>query len=589
MLINRQILYFKHSSDNSDIAGMSYKAIRPFGMDDADFNSILNFFKKIVDETKVEGLRYSDDTLMKYNLNHFCLNGGTLLFKVIEATKMPGSGVPELYGFFTPLSDVRTMWLSIDKMCYLLAAETPGSAKDGAIDYDVLSEYDSNTIHGVKSYYRTSLENMMKDLLSSPFPINVALTASPDEFFPQGVKFYSNGMTSEKTDSTLKEVEIEFDKKKIRYSIGKCNQSLKHAHLVSIPHDDELKGGFLKLKKKNDGTSKAIRQWNYEYTNNGEQQSDNCDFITIDKSFEYSPVGDTFNAYIGNIGVNAEKLPRVEGARLVSKVATLEPEIVEAPPQKMQKTSNAAANPVAAVTPKADKYGKPDKLNKQKEEAVKKVVESSAIETNDEETTAVGVQQKAAVKPKPEKTVKAPKAEKVEKAAKASKPAKPSKPPKAGVKVHPLLQQAQERRDEEARTARAERTAPIPPPPRPERSFGENPSRSKFGQKVHPLIQQAQDNSDNSNGGRTDMPPRPESRPSGDPGRPTRSKFAPKPHYSSRQEQEDLKHQADLKHNDEPPLNDDNNVVQAEINNTHENKTESRPAPLPRYAPPQEK
>ncbi|MCL1789079.1 MAG: hypothetical protein FWG33_01845 [Oscillospiraceae bacterium] len=564
MLINRQIIYLKHSPDNSDIEGTPYKAIRPIGMADADFNSILNFFKKIVDETKVDGLRYSDDTLMKFNLNHFCLSGGTVLFKVVESVKMPGSGVPELYGFFTPVSDVRTMWLEIGKMCYLLASEIPGGVKDGAIDYEELSAYDSNSVHGVKSYYRTSLETMVKDLFSSPFPINAALTSMPDEFYPQGVKFYSNGTNSEKTDSTLKEVGIEFDNKKIRYTIGKCNQSLKSALLVSVPHDDEIKGGFLKLKKKGEGSAKAIRQWCYDYTHNGQQQSDNCDFIVLDKAFEYSPVGDTFNAYIGNIGTNAERLPRVEGARLVSKVATLEPEVVETP--KDPEISKAKEMPA--------KISKPVKAKKEPAPDISKTP-SAVAEPETQHKTQTEVKPVKSVKP-----VKQPKPEKQSKPEKQPKPAKPSKPPKPGVKVHPLLQQAQERREEESAAARSQKSAPVPVPPRQGNS-DDRPSRSKFGQKVHPLLQQAQDNASGfetkPRGDAPPPPPRPEPRPGGEPGRPMRSKFGPKPQYAPRPEEE-------------TPKSTENSVMQPETNGNDDAMiSESRPAPLPRYAPPQKK
>ena len=62
MLINRQIFYLKHSSDNADVEGLPYRAIHPVGMDEADLVTMLNFFRKIVDETKIDGLRYSDNT-----------------------------------------------------------------------------------------------------------------------------------------------------------------------------------------------------------------------------------------------------------------------------------------------------------------------------------------------------------------------------------------------------------------------------------------------------------------------------------------------------------------------------------------------
>lgn len=524
MLIKREIFYIKHSSDNADIEGIPHRAIRPPGMGDDDYNTMLNFFRKIVDETKVDGLRYSDDTLMKNNLNLFCLSGGTLLFKIVESVKHPGSGIPELYGFYTPMSGVRAMWLEIDKMCYMLTSEVPGSNKDsvdGMIDYEVLSTYDADSVHGVKAFYRTALENMVKDLMSQPFPINAALTSAPDELYPQGVKFYSNGMNAEKTDSTLKEVEIEFDDKKIRYNIGKCSQPMKDAILISVPYEDERKGGFLK-RVKGENSAKAVRQWWYYYTQNGAEQKEICDFVVLDKAFEYSPIEDTFNAYTGKFGVNAERLPRVEGARLVSKVAMLEPE--EVPKQEIPKPEPPkvkAKAPVFAPEPQKEEIRREDKPQEIKREEVSK--------------------QPKLPKLKPIIEIK-PKAEKSEKPAKPEKSEKPPKPlkTKPGMKVHPLLQQAEEHRlaeaaeiasrtrgseketdahhhhhhySESARPARSRfgtpssgtggddggngtspvRKPPPPPPPPPTAGSG-RPARSKFGPKAHPLLRQAEEN-----------------------------------------------------------------------------------------------
>ena len=136
--VNRDIVYLKYSPDSKTIEGLTnYTAVRPDLMSDADFQSVINFFRKIVDETKTDGARYVNEVLMTNNINHFCLKGGTVLFKVVETQY--GSGIPELYGFYTLLSSVRTMWIEIDKLCYLLAAETPGSAENGSIDYDMLT------------------------------------------------------------------------------------------------------------------------------------------------------------------------------------------------------------------------------------------------------------------------------------------------------------------------------------------------------------------------------------------------------------------------------------------------------------------
>ncbi|MCL1881432.1 MAG: hypothetical protein FWF76_04570, partial [Oscillospiraceae bacterium] len=400
-LINREILHFKHApnvTQERELEGLpNYEAIRPASLtNDDDFSCILNFFRKIIDETKLDGVKYANTSLLKHHIGHFCLNSGTVLFKIVE--KKRGSGVAELYGYFTPLSEARTMWLDISKLFYQLTVEMPGSAQNAPFDYEKLQALSVNDIKNAQPIYRSSMENMLSELQNSAFPMNAVLSSLPESFYPSGVKVFPNGMVLEKTDGVQKEVLLSFDDAQISTHMKECNEPLKSASLASVPYvdDDKKSGGLFKLKKNDKTTAKAINQWYYKYTTDGQAQQQNCDFIKLNKPLEYSPVSDTFAAYTGRLGANADVLPVVESATVyvppASETKAMVVTSVGTPPplQKQSTPELSSAPPPKPTLPSSPKAVKPPKPSKpEKKKPVGKVHPLLAQAEEREEATTV--------------------------------------------------------------------------------------------------------------------------------------------------------------------------------------------------------
>ncbi|MDR0221980.1 MAG: hypothetical protein LBI38_00360 [Oscillospiraceae bacterium] len=363
--INREIIYFKYSPQKSvsaaskepEYEGLDLYAIsRPEGIDEADFATLLNFFRRIDGEYKFDGARYANETLTSNNLHFFCLNSGAAMFKITESAGTPGNGQAELFGFFIALSDVRTAWLYIDKLCYMLAGEEPGKAQSGTIEEDMVSGLDANSVKELPPVFRSSLMELAGRLAVVNFPESFALTCLPESFFPDGVKVYENGFMPVKTDGSAKEKTIEFDDALLARLSGECKEPLKSAVIISVSNDDEenvaevKKGGFFGKFKKNQQSQrevKAVNQWRYDFISNLQRQSENCDFIRLNAPVEYSPIMDTFKAYVGIVPGSKEdklipvsKIPSanifIPGARRRPSVASMEapPSVasMEAPP-----------------------------------------------------------------------------------------------------------------------------------------------------------------------------------------------------------------------------------------------------------------
>ncbi|MCL2754749.1 MAG: hypothetical protein FWD35_03395, partial [Oscillospiraceae bacterium] len=454
MILNRDILHIRRGDgEYTPLEGLpTYEAVRPATMNDDDFNSMLNFFRKIIDETRYDGARYANISLMRYHMGNFCLAGGTVLFKVIEKKK--GSGVPELYGFYTELSNARSMWLEIEKLCYLLTLEQPGSVESGEIDYAYLNSLGVNHVQNAQPIYRSNLEKMAKDFQSSSYPVSGILTCLPSEFYPNGVKRYDNGMHVEKTDAVIKKITLEFNEAQIREKIAECTQPLQGAVLVSIPYEDEdsKKGGLFGGKKKKAANERVINQWHYRYVDGAAQKEENCDFIKLDKPFEYSPLIDTFNSYIGKFGTNVDPLPDVDSAGIpqpkppASEMPTATPGMPAA-----GGTPSAAAPPA----PGNIRAVRPPKPTKQKSPPPPPI---AAAPAGAAPVAPPPPQHSAAMPVAPPPT------------------GKKGKPPP---KVHPLLDSANERA-----------AAPAPPKRQPQR-HAPPPKPKRFEGKVHPLLESA--------------------------------------------------------------------------------------------------
>jgi hypothetical protein len=504
--INRDILYIKQSPASKGVEGLvGYEAVRPAGISDDDFSSMMNFFKKIIDETKLDGARYADKVLLRHNINLFCLKSGTVLFKIVECPKMYGCGVPELYGFFTPIDRVRAMWIEIDKLCYLLASEVPGTTKEEILDPDMLTYLDVDDIDDAQPVYKKAFQEMLGGFLKSPYPVSAALSGIPDEFYPRGVKLYKNGMDIEKTDGVSKEIEIEFDENQINNAIERCTEPLKSALLVSMPHEDEIETVSKKkqsLFKKKGGdyvrpVGRAIRQWCYDYIHNGEHNSENCDFIVLDKAFEYSPVTDTFNAHIGKVGDMVDKLPEINSARIKSddlpppapvqaKVPKVKPKptpptaAVTAPPVQPQ-PAPAPAAPKVAPQPAPQAAPAPAPAPVAPKTAPAPVAPQPAPQAAGMASQAAQPAPAPAAAPTPvaPKTAPAPVA-----AQPAPQPAPTQTPPTAPRAAQPPQQPQQPQQSPPS--GRSKFGVP------PQKQAGP-PQKSKFGGgKVHPLLEQAQ-------------------------------------------------------------------------------------------------
>ncbi|MCL1831819.1 MAG: hypothetical protein FWG45_02775, partial [Oscillospiraceae bacterium] len=464
-LFNRDILRFKHTPGKK-LPGVgdtptlrNYEAQRPSAISDDDFNAMLNFFRKIIDETKMDGTKFAPPTLMRHHIGHFCLSGGTVLFKIVD--KMPGAAVPELYGFYTPLADVRTMWLEIESLCYLLTMEVPGSTKNEAVDYDTLSRLNVNDINA-QPIYKEKLEGMARAFAASAYPVSGVLTCLPSEFYPTGVKLYENGMIAEKTDNAIKEIILELNEQQVQQELLNCPVPLKGAILVSVPFVDEdaKKGGLFGKKHKDEAGKKAINQWYYKYVLNSQQQDDICDFIKLDKPFEYSSVSDTFAQLTGKFGDNALVLPEIDTASIYAppKAPKMPPAPTGAPPMGGVPGGQAAPAPMNAP-PKRGKVPPPPPMMQPMGQAAPPHMNAPPI---------------------------APKPAKAPPPVKAPTPPKAAKPQKKGkdVKVHPLLAQAEERSTTPSRPVGRGSAAPRPPV--------QPPKKREFG-KVHPLLEAAEE------------------------------------------------------------------------------------------------
>ncbi|MCL2634785.1 MAG: hypothetical protein FWD34_09770 [Oscillospiraceae bacterium] len=314
--INRKIIHIKNLSEDTSA---------PSKMAPGDFETLLNFFRRINDEIKAEGSRLSNETLAQHNIQFFCLSSGAVMFKIIENPLNPGGDMAEIYGFFIPLSDVRTAWLDIDKLCMMLAVEAPGSAESGELSYEKLCEVDTAALRQLSATFRNSLREAAGKLVDKPFPESFAVSCLPKIFFPDGVNIYENGFFSSTTDGSVKEKVIELDDRLIADLLAECKEPLKSAVIMCVANEsddsqaEEKKGGLFKMFKKNSQSldeAKAIKQWRYEFISNLQRQSENCDFIIVDKPIEYSPIMDTFNAYTGKVGTDKDDLPSVPSARI---------------------------------------------------------------------------------------------------------------------------------------------------------------------------------------------------------------------------------------------------------------------------------
>ncbi|MDR0197496.1 MAG: hypothetical protein LBI36_04680 [Oscillospiraceae bacterium] len=364
--IKRETIYVKYSpekksaDDEENYEGLElYEISRPKKMDEEDFETLLNFFRRVDDEMKFDGVRFTDDVLTSNNLHFFCLKSGAVMFKIIKS-----GGQAELYGFFVALSDVRTAWLYIDKLCYMLAGETPAASGSGIVKEEELFVLDVNSFTGLPSALRSSLMDLGARLSAAPFPESFALTCLPKSFFPDGVKVYENGFMPEKTSGEAKERTIELDDALLTRLSDKCKEPLKSAVIMCVSNDDEgddtevKKGGLFGKRKKGQQPreeARAVKQWRYEFISNLQRQSENCDFIHLNEPIEYSPVADTFYAYVGVIPgsgddamIPASKIPGAEiyvpGAKRKPSVASID----AAPARPPSAADIAPSVPVAA-------------------------------------------------------------------------------------------------------------------------------------------------------------------------------------------------------------------------------------------------
>jgi len=327
--INREIIYIKYSPpETSKSDGLDgYAAPRPASMAEPDFNTLLNFFRKICGELKSDEAHYSGDTLLNNNTHFFCFKSGAALFKIAPCPA--AQNTPELYGYFFAAENVRTAWVYIGKLCYVLAGDSPRFGKSGKFSEEKLAGLDVNSLNTLHETYKTALSEMTAKLSERNYPENFVLSCLPDNFYPDGVKVYNSGFIPVKTNTKSTDVIVEFDDAALAGMVNGCKEPLRTAVIASVAADDTddtpaevKKGGFFRLFRKEtpvvEVKGKPIRSWRYDFLGETMRRTESCDFIRLNEPLEYSPISDTFFAYNAIVAPEAKEamLPIPPAARV---------------------------------------------------------------------------------------------------------------------------------------------------------------------------------------------------------------------------------------------------------------------------------